>query len=198
MTTLPTLVLEQDDERTVVDQCHRGAPPTSEATKLLPDSHYDSPQRQPSPESSFRMVALLARWRLLAFVIVTATMSGGLSVALYRERHVTNSLREALAALKRSHSRSAIEVAARSVEPPKLSLEDSLAAGRSTGAAPVDREELERQGADLLGANDFRAALAYYRLLSARFPNERVYLDFVTVLGAKLRCQEGKVGARCN
>lgn len=180
MNTLPTLMLEQDVERTVVD------------------SRFDRDDRSVLRGMRSRgmrsrgMLAPLSRWRVIvASVLALLTMSG-LSLALYREREVTRRLREALAMTESCPSRLASDTSSGAHVEGGRVVYHSTDAPPFTDATSVDREELEQRGAILLGSNDFPEALLHYRRLAAHFPDEQVFRDFVTVLRAKLRCQTAR------
>lgn len=178
-----TLLLREDDDRTVVDRRPDGGPLTHEVIRFLPER-----------------IAFFRRWRVVLCATVAAALCCGLSGWVYHERGVGEELRERIEELERSRPssfvRSVTHGSAGRVVPHFAFGTDP----REVGTGPVDRGNLEHRGARLLGTNNYRAALPYYQALSARYPEDRVFSDVVAVLHAKLRCEslQGRASSQCD
>ncbi len=190
MSAPPTLVLSAEDERTIVDRRSPAERPVS--------SRDDARVRQPTQ----RLWSLLRnrwRWSLTAF-LASALCVSSLAVTVH-QRRVSEHLRESLEVLRRArlHRVSSETIIAN----PAADRQATLFAHSTpeiAGMEPIDREELELEGATLVITNDYGGALAYYRRLSAQSPDEQVFSHLVAILGTKHRCQaKREAGAtRCD
>lgn len=187
MKSSPTLVLEQDDERTAIDLRFVELAPPPEPTEV---AHEVDESIRSMCHKTFR------RWPF-AVIVVASLLIALLSVSTYRERRVANDLRRAIHAIEQDLETRVVS----------SSFPDGGARGRDENVAPSvadslgeARDELERRSAALLARNSFEEALSYYRALAARFPDDTEFSHFVTVLETKLRCRTDRrsPGSTCD
>lgn len=133
----------------------------------------------------------------LPLVVILAALLCTVGVLGYREHQTVRVLRDTLAEITRVQSHLGAD------DPTGPVAHGGTLQVSSTGqplaygqTEPPNRAALERQGADLLAANDFEAALTHYRALMEKMPNEPVFADLVTVLELKRRCTDSKPGGQ--
>lgn len=176
-----TLVLRDDEEPTVVDAHHQSQRTAKEASRR------GCPFRVLRPINAVRF-----RWfghlcLLLAGALLVATSS-----VAFRERSESARLHQTIEQLRRE--KDAWLTAPRTgnqegSHDPNKARSDSTEVHANEGAR--DRDQLEQRGAALLVANDYRAALEHYQVMSARFPGEPAFPRLVQILRARLRCESG-------
>lgn len=172
-----TLVLEGDDDRTVVDR--RRDPTSREATRL-----------------PFEWKTFFRRWGSPLCVTVAVAVCCGLCGWIYHERRNANGLRSAIEELERACLPRTKSSTAKGSAQEILEGFDVATDPPSFGTTRVNRAKLESRGARLLAENNYRAALPYYQVLAGHYPEERVFSDVLAVLHAKLRCESRKGKAR--
>jgi len=194
----PTLLIrEVDDDRTLIDPIRLSDPdPAFEGSGRAVSSVDPSPSPDQFAEgrrSSWHglRAKLFGRRRRLIEAGVVLALVLGLGSAAYQQWRAADALREAIDEIKTSRSAVFVDelVGPRGRVLVRAGTEPRLEA--STGeVAASDREELEHQGASLVGSNNFVGALAHYEALTRLFPNEAAFRDVVIVLQAKLRCAD--------
>lgn len=196
MTEPPTMVIwDADEERTVVDQARLAGPdPAFEGSgDATPPKAPSVPGERPKPQTQPRWQsasALLSCYkRYIIEIGVAFTVLFGLGSVAYQQWQVAEALLETLAEM-RAPRQAMVAVhpgeLPRTLETPARDEMQRKAFVREISAD--QREELERQAADLIASNDFPAALSQYETLAGLFPGDRTFRDFITVLRAKLRC----------
>lgn len=186
MSISPTLILTDDDDRTMVDR--------------------DVPQMglvaEPDEERACQLMGpfetlLRAGWRPWVAVLVVAAFCGSLLAVALSQRHLSARLQETVDALQRTgQALSPRETTA--VLVPHESQVSALTTDRIrvTDLQPATREQLELEAATRVIANDYRGALDSYLSLAAYSPDEQVFSNLVAILRAKLAC--GVEGSRCD
>jgi len=175
----PTLVLADDDERTVVDS-------TMPAARSVAEPGCDG--------SGHPVVAwwtsASGRWRswLLAAVVIGLCVS--LVCVASEQRRLSVRLQRTLDAMSGGQ---------RSIPSPEkassLGLAEAPGGGLVEARAPgpaaqvATREELELAAANLVVSNDFRAAIEAYLALAARFQDQPAFSNLATILRAKIACE---------
>lgn len=166
-----TLVLHEDEERTLIDA--RSAPASLPAhTAILRAS---SLLRSPWP-SALSLGALL----FVAAFFATAV--------IFQHRELQSLRRIVHEASQKPFNATSAEVVSTT---PDSSQQPRVARPATT----PERALLEREASTLLLAKRYPSALARYRLLAAYFPDESTYPDFVAVLEAMTSC--GATGGVC-
>jgi hypothetical protein len=177
----PTLVLRDDDERTIVD------PRSPEDPQASMPGGSDTNQRSDRLETALRR-----RWRaLLGAMLLGALLLSFVVTASYQRRRYDRVL-DAIRALQRSYHGSPGPDAGPmlpAMQRPSDSVLDRQSAPPDVSAA--SRGELELDAASFLIANDFANAIDRYRALSGRFPDEQVFSSLVAILGSRLGCPAG-------
>ncbi len=190
MSSQPTLVLSDDEERTIVNQ------------RLPLERDLPLPREESTKEPVRRRRSLLRdRWRSLLVVLFVAAPCLSLLVVTVHQRRVSERLLRTIEALHRG--RLAPDSAGAAIHSATEESQSIVLPGAPTEGPEIEaasREQLELEAATLLITNDYGAALERYRGLSARFPNEEVFSDLVAILGTKLRCRtnQGSSGAKCD
>lgn len=189
MSSPPTLVLPDDDERTIVasnlPEERRPLVPVDTGTsqKSLRDPH--SPRSTwPSPLSLCFLAA--------SFVILV--------VAANQQRRRHARLLQTIQALQREDRMPFEAGGAATVGAIATSPDSVFEAARELSNEPAERRaDLELEAVGFLLANDFGSALESYRRLSRRFPDEPAFGDVVRVLRRKLGCsvRDSTPGSTC-
>ena len=189
MSAPPTLVLEDDDERTTVDRRWPGARPSRALDEA---AHDEAAERWRSRLRSWWQPLLAGAWAVALCLILLAIGN--------HERRVDRLLRT-IEALQNDH---------RAAAPSQTATGRGLIQDRPAelpGVRPrvadggaVKREALELEAATLLIGNDYGGALELYRSLAMRFPDESVFSDLVSILHRRLGCepQGDGPGLRCD
>ena len=168
MSEPPTILIrDSDDDGTLIDRRFSG--PVAEV-------------REPS----------VRRHRIIEASVVLALIFGLGSVA-YRQERAADALRHAIEDMKARKSAPFDLLGSNGRGLASVDIEPLLDA-TTYDVTTSDRQELERQGANLIMSNDFLDALAHYQTLTKLFPKEAVFRDVVVVLRAKLRCAEPASG----
>ena len=190
MSAPPTLVLREDDERTIVD-------PRPAATQPPPEPD----EGQPKPAVGRWSTWLRNGWRPLLAGVCGGALCLSLIALAVHQRRLSEQLRRAAEGMQRAG------------QPlPSVESTPSFASRHAPSSAPTDarprlagprlesRDELELEAATFVIANDYRSALESYLGLAELFPSERSFSDLVTILRAKLACQTSRgVGTlRCD
>jgi hypothetical protein len=184
MSQPPTLIISEDEDRTLVD--YRTG---RDETRPPIDDLADRPTSRP------RALFLYLRHRASGLVLTASLALGlALSATVYYQWQALHRLSEALVAIGAAPpSRPVSE----SSQPPAPTSAPKGRWGPPVGEiTPAGRSALEARGAALLGANDFAKALVHYRQLADLFPAETVFQDVVTALEHKLRCK-GLASSEC-
>jgi hypothetical protein len=182
MTTRHNLTETQwGEERTLIDPCSlRNEPRFTRPPRPRPSSFSLPPDR-----TTLGFLCLGVALTLVAILAV-------------REHREANTLREALqiAEMTRAPTESRQTHSTRRDPRETASLDVSPAALPAVG----DRARAERQAADFLVANNYRAALGQFASLLTEFPDDHVYHDLIVALQWRLRCDpSGRAGGhRCN
>ena len=189
MSAPPTLVLQDDDERTTVDRSRPGARPSP----MLDEAARHEQARRWWSRLRTWWKPLLVGASTVAFCLILLGIGN-------QQRRVDRLLRR-IEALQNDHhaavpSRTATSqrlIGDRPAELPGVR-------ARVTDGGAVEREELELEAATLLIGNDDRGALELYRSLAMQFPEEPVFSDLVSILHRKLGCElQGHApGSRCD
>jgi hypothetical protein len=201
-----TLVIEQEDEETIVDARARDLTNAVVETQLMDPAAFLStegftgedaapprgqtgvnPKRHSSNPSLRSWATGLGRWRPIAGGVVLGALICVLATLALRERHNARKLQALVEDLSRARYDAPSDGPPQSAAPSRR-VDPTPPPQAHPAARFVDRDSLERRGAELLGANDYVAALAHYRALSRAFPEEHVFVDAVEVLQVKTRC----------
>jgi hypothetical protein len=207
-----SLTSEQDDEETTVDRRFRDRAGSLCETELIdpadilaaklpyggkgsadacedvdPESRKGVPPAGPA-QPRFPILGGLEPKSLVIGIVLSALVCL-LATLAYREHQNAQALRKSIEEISRAQPR------AGPTNAPEHATDSGPVPIDRVSRPPVRRDTLhavrvalERQGADLLVANDYLGALAHYRALAVRFPNEPVFADLVTVLESKQRC----------
>lgn len=186
MSQPPTLIMSEDEDRTLVD--HRtGRDQTRPPIDDLPDR----------PTSGLRPRGLFFHLRHRASgLVLTASLALGLalSAAVYQQWQAVQRLGEALVAIRAAGAPHHVSEPSQPRTPTSAPKDQWRAAVDEI--TPAERTALEAQGAALLGSNNFAGALVHYQKLADLFPAEPVFYDVVTALDKKLRCK-GLASSEC-
>ena len=185
---------QHEDEETILDHSFLGATLGAEPTTLAVDPAELADRQEPSQSVDRKTLVRQPTRRAMATgAYVTVLL--GLGLTVYYQWHVTNQLRASLIEMQHHEStRMRTEATQEKGSSPSQGPSKTRLASDPEVPAVVDREALERLGAGMIGANDFRRALTHYRRLAHEFPDARVFRDIVTALEAKLRCADFGVG----
>lgn len=189
MSLPPTLVIHDDEERTIVDP--RFQRREAETAAICEGANEEVVPGRRAEHSSFTGGASWVQksWKQVLAVALLLTMLSALGVIAYRERAVADSLRARIDELSRIQ-RELLTTSSASMLETNVPMAESPQTVAPLGVAgTVGRAVLEKRGANLLFANHHETALKHYRALAARFPGEPVFADFVAVLEWKLRCK---------
>jgi len=185
----PTLVLEDDDERTTVDRRSPGARPS----RVLDEAVYDERAERWWRRLRSSRQPLLAGASAVALCVILLAIGN-------HQRRVDRLLRT-IEAMQNDH---------RGAAPTQTATGPGLIGGqlaelpgvqpRVADGGAVNREELELEAATLLIGNDYGGALELYRSLAMRFPDESVFSDLVSILQRRLGCEPQGYGPgpRCD
>ena len=203
------VISEQDEEETTVDRRSWGLASSSSRTEVIDPSDLLSAVSSigragsmPLHEDVDPETASLAQpagsadrclWTFGRFQARSLGVGGvllgfvcALTIFAYREHQNARALRKAIEEIARMPNGADLaddQALTKSSQSVRIDQ-----ARRSRTHRDVDRVSMERQGADLLAANDYLGALTHYRALADEFPNEPVFADVVMVLELKLRC----------
>ena len=182
MTTRHTLTETQwGEERTVIDSC-----------SLRNESRFTRPPRPRLPSFS-----LPPDRTTLGFLCLGVALTL-VAILAVREHREADALREALQIAEMTRARTeSRQTHSTRVDPRETASLDVLPAAL---LAVGDRARAERQAADFLVANNYRAALGQFASLLTEFPDDQVYSDLIVALRWRLRCgHNGRAGGRrCN
>lgn len=174
MSAQPTLVLADDDERTIVDS----SMPTGRLTR-------EPPPNRKGP-SIVRWRAWATRWfRCVLLVALGGGLCLGLLTVASEQRRLSVRLQRALDEMQ-AEGRPLPSVESTASVTSKEVLADPA---EEPSPSAVTREELEVEAAGFVIANDHSAALQSYVALAMRFRDRPAFSDFVTVLRGKLACE---------
>lgn len=178
MSQLPTLIISEDEDRTLVDH-HTVHGPTRPPIDDLADASKGRPRT--------RGLFLYLRHRASGLVLAATLALGlALSASVYYQWRAVQRLSEALVVIGAGLP---AHPASEPGQPPAPTSTPKDRWGATVAEiTPVERSALEARGATLLGANDFSRALVHYRKLADQFPAETVFQDVVSALENKLRC----------
>jgi hypothetical protein len=186
----PTLVLPNDDERTIVDSSRPEAQKAFVPVGTKMSQSSAGCQHPPS-----------FRWRGLVSVGILAASLIILVFAANQQRRQHARLLQTIQVLQRDHHTPSEANGSVTVGSMPMSSNAVVEALRELPNEHVaSRADLELEAAGFLLANDFDSALESYRRLSRRFPDDRVFADVITILRAKLGCSArgGVPGAACD
>jgi hypothetical protein len=208
-----TLVIEPEDEPTIVDRRSKQLAEASLETQLvdpakllrteLPRGGSPTPLRDSAhvdPKNRFRRCEAWATrivgWRPTPGGVALLVSIGVLGVWALRQHHEARRLQALMDDLRRARDDAPAARAPESTPASPTAPIDPTRPQRQPEPPGADRAALERRGAELLGANDHTAALAHYRALTKAFPEERVFADVVEVLEFKRGCSGPGAEAR--
>lgn len=179
MSAPPTLVLDAEDEHTIIDPRLPGERPVS--------SRGDARVRQPTQ----RLWGLLrSRWRSSLTAFLASALCVSLLAVAVHQRRVSEQLRESLEVLRRARlDRASSETLIANPAAERQTAQFAHSMPEIADMETTDREELELEGATRVITNDYGGALVYYRRLSAQSPDEQVFFHLVAILGSKHRCR---------
>ena len=180
-----TLVLREDEDRTVVDSRFQ---------------HLWHPSRRSQPRSRLPVGLFRDPWKRFGSAIVALAVTAGILVFMIYQHQQSQQLRRELDALR---SVGLPQFSSDAVPGPaadfRSSKRRSERAGTSAFEGSRSREELELQGAELLIANDYRSARSHYEILSRQFPHESAFSELVGILRTKIGCSAASaMGSQCH
>ena len=186
MNSLPTLILnENDEERTAVD-----CPVVDPEPRLAHEHRRSDGSGERRPRLNLGRINERIPWRIMAELVVVCAVCLVAGSTAYQQQRAAQALRASIDRL------SSMSIPESSRVPEQKRAAKVEFAGRSTRPSPWElgeatrtRDELESLGARLIKANDFEGAIKHYERLTQLFPNVRAFRDIVTVLKSKLRCR---------
>ena len=190
MSSPPTLVQRDDEERTIVDSSR-----PEERGVFVPV------ETQMIQRSGSRPYPVNSSWRGLLSIGLLAASFVILVVTANQQRRRHARLLQTIEVLQRNDHRPPEAGGATVVGSMPTSSKSVVAAPRDLPNGRIaSRAELELEAVGFLLANDFGSALERYRRLSGRFPDEPAFADIVTILRGKLGCSgpESVSGATCD